>query len=253
MEQVPANAGPLLFVGNHTLYGALDVPHLFLALQEQKGLWLRGLGDHAHFQVPVWRRFVRDWGVVDGTPENTAALFRAGHSVLVFPGGSREVARRKGEGHQLIWKQRAGFARLAAAHGVPIVPFAAMGASDAWDIVYDADDLLASPVGPLLQAAQRAVGLPLDALPPVVRGLGGTPLPRPERLYFWFGPPIHPPAPDAGADAVWAFREQVRQAVEGGLDTLDAHRAQDPSRRVEDRLVSGFRDFLWRRFPPSGG
>lgn len=252
LDRVPAGGGPLLFVGNHTLYGALDVPHLFLTLHEEKGIWLRGLGDHAHFSVPVWRRFVTHWGVVDGTPENTAALFRAGQSVLVFPGGSREVARRKGEGHQLIWKQRAGFARLAAAHGVPIVPFAAMGASDAWDIVYDADDLLASPVGPLLQAAQRAVGLAPDALPPVVRGLGGTPIPRPERLYFWFGAPIAPPPPEADADTIWAFREAVRAAVEGGLDALDAHRATDPSRRVEDRVVAGFRDFLWRRFPPRG-
>ena len=77
LDHVPAGAGPLLFVGNHTLYGALDVPHLFLTLHEEKGIWLRGLGDHAHFSVPVWRRFVTHWGVVDGTPENTAALSAA--------------------------------------------------------------------------------------------------------------------------------------------------------------------------------
>jgi hypothetical protein len=33
--------------------------------------------------------------------------------VLVYPGGGREVAKRKGEKYQLLWKERVGFARLA--------------------------------------------------------------------------------------------------------------------------------------------
>lgn len=46
--------------------------------------------------------------MVLGTPENCAALMQAGQSILVFPGGGREVMRRKGEAYRLIWKRCRG-------------------------------------------------------------------------------------------------------------------------------------------------
>ena len=61
--------------------------------------------------------------MVLGSPEYCAALMEAGQHILVFPGGGREVMRRKGEAYQLIWKQRTGFARLAIEHGYDIIPF----------------------------------------------------------------------------------------------------------------------------------
>ena len=73
-----------------TLFGVVDIPHLMVALWRRRGIKLRSLGDHAHFQVPVWRRIMRETGVVDGTRENCAAAFRQRQCVLVFPGGARE-------------------------------------------------------------------------------------------------------------------------------------------------------------------
>jgi hypothetical protein len=72
--------------------------------------------------------------------------------VLVFPGGAREVFKRKGEAYRLIWKERIGFVQMAAAHGYPIVPFASVGADEAYDIEFDAADLMRSPIGTLLRA-----------------------------------------------------------------------------------------------------
>ena len=101
---------------------------------------------------------------------------RAGESILVFPGGGREVFKHKGEKYRLIWKERMGFARLAIEHGYPIVPLAAVGAEECYDILVDSDELLHTPIGPLLE---RIAPRP-DEIPPLVRGIG--PLPRPRAL-----------------------------------------------------------------------
>ena len=187
LEHIPAT-GPLLFVGNHTIFGVLDAPMMLYELYSKRGIYLRALGDHMHFQIPFWGGLLRRYGVVDGTRANCARLMRAGHAILVFPGGGREVAKRRGEKYQLIWKNRVGFARLAIRYRCPIVPFAAVGAEEAFDILLDANDLLRSPLGAMLDR----LGVRTDVIMPIVKGIGPTPLPRPERLYFHFAPPIDP-------------------------------------------------------------
>lgn len=231
MERIPQQR-PLLFVGNHTLGGILDVPLMARELYVEKGIALRALADHFHYALPVWRDLLDRVGAVEGTPENCAALMEAGECVLVFPGGAREVTKRKGEQYQLIWKQRRGFARLAAAHDCTIVPFSAVGVEDAFDIVLDADDFLASPAGVLA----KALGWRTDLIPPITRGLAGTPLPRPERFYFRFGEPLHPSDFAGEDDPVWALREATREAVAAGIDELIAFREGDPGRTLGGRI-----------------
>ena len=87
---------PALFVGNHTLFGLTDAPLMIEHLYTHYGVMLRGLGDRGHFNVPGWGKLLTRHGMVLGTPENCSALMRAGQSILVFPGGGREVMRRKG-------------------------------------------------------------------------------------------------------------------------------------------------------------
>jgi 1-acyl-sn-glycerol-3-phosphate acyltransferase len=228
LEHIPAER-PLLFVGNHTLYGMIDTPFLFAELYRRKGIFLRSLGDHAHFRVPVWRDLLARFGVVDGTREHCARLMRAGACVLVFPGGGREVMKRKGERYRLLWKDRLGFVRLAVAHGCTIVPFAAVGVEHGYDILFDADDLMATPLGKLLGMA----GLRGELVPPIARGVGLTPLPRPERQYLWFAPAIETRGlGDAAGDEarLRALRDQVRAAVEDGIVRLHQVRERDQRR-----------------------
>jgi hypothetical protein len=54
LEHAPADR-PVMVVANHTVMGVLDVPFLVLELYERRGVFLRALGDHLHFQVPLWR------------------------------------------------------------------------------------------------------------------------------------------------------------------------------------------------------
>jgi hypothetical protein len=52
---------------------------------------------------------------------------------LLFPGGAKEVNKKVGQEYQLFWKDTPDFVRLAARCGAIIVPFAAVGADDAYD------------------------------------------------------------------------------------------------------------------------
>ncbi len=232
-ERVPADR-PFLLVGNHTLMGVLDVPLMVLGLYDRRGVIVRSLGDHLHFRVPVWRDLLMRFGTVDGTRENCATLMRAGEPILVFPGGGREVFKHKGEQYQLIWKNRIGFAALAIKHRYPIVPFAAVGAEECYDVLIDSDEMRQSPIGPVLERlAPRA-----DEIPPVVSGIG--PLPRPQRFYFWFGTPIGTTR-YAGKHEDQAsclrLRARVQKAIEGGIASLRREREGDPQRTLAARLL----------------
>jgi hypothetical protein len=66
--------------------------------------------------------------------------------VLLFPGGAREVNKRAGEEYQLLWKDTPDFVRLAAKCDAIIVPFAAVGADDAYEVVMEVEEMLQAPL-----------------------------------------------------------------------------------------------------------
>jgi hypothetical protein len=52
VERIPERAA--LFVGNHTLFGLVDVPFM------RRGIRVRGLGDHDRGVEPLWLGICRD-------------------------------------------------------------------------------------------------------------------------------------------------------------------------------------------------
>jgi 1-acyl-sn-glycerol-3-phosphate acyltransferase len=224
----------VLFVGNHTIYGLVDVPFMMAELWKQREIAVRGLGDHGHYAIPVWRNLLELGGMVRGTRENVRSLMSEGQNVLAFPGGADEVFKQRGERYRLKWKERLGFARLAIESGYPIVPFAMVGVEEMFDIVADDATPVVSQVSRLMR---RLVGIPL---PPIGVGLGPM-LPRPERLYFWFGDSIDTTRfagrPDDGAAR--AVRDETRPAIEAGIEFLRAARDDDPRHGIIARLRAG--------------
>lgn len=221
---------PALLVGNHCLYGIVDSPLFVSELYRRTGVFPRSLGDHFHFSVPGWGRLLRHFGAVPGTPENCRQLMESRQHILVFPGGAREVAKRRGEINRLVWKQRTGFARMAIAHGYDILPFAAVGCDESWQIRYDADDFAASRVGQWLLGRPPVARLLRggDLLMPVATGLGPTVLPRPEPFHFRIGAPIrteHLQGQQQDPAAQWAVREQTAAAITGMIGELEQERA----------------------------
>jgi 1-acyl-sn-glycerol-3-phosphate acyltransferase len=231
VENLPM--GGSLLVGNHTIYGLLDVPFMMAEVWKSRRLAIRGLGENAHYAVPVWRELLMLGGMVRGTRANVRALMDDRQTILVFPGGAREVNKQRGQRYQLLWRERIGFSRLAIEHGYPIVPFAAVGAEEMLDVIIDRRSL---GYGQIARLYERLLGFPP---PPIVRGVGLTPLPRPERLYFWFGEPIDSRRFGSRYDdtaAARALRDETRQAILMGIQFLRDERDVDPNRGVMARL-----------------
>lgn len=141
IERIPDRG--VLFVANHTLYGLIDVPFVMAELWQRREISVRGLGDDAHYAIPVWHTLLELPGMVRGTRENVRLLMGEGQNILVFPGGAGEVFKQKGERYQLKWKERLGFARLAIEFSYPIVPLAMVGVEEMFHLL--TDDATPSP------------------------------------------------------------------------------------------------------------
>ncbi len=178
--------------------------------------------------------FVVQTGAVLGSPANCAALMRRGEHILVFPGGAREVFKHKGEAYGLIWKERMGFVRLAIEHGYTITPYATVGAEEAFDVLLDSGDYMNTLLGRVLKdtgIADRYLRHG-EEFPPLVRGLGLTMIPRPEKLYFSIGRPIDT-ARYQGQSKDRAVLQRVRGRVGRSLKQLIAELRERRSRDAD--------------------
>jgi 1-acyl-sn-glycerol-3-phosphate acyltransferase len=236
---------PTLFVGNHSLYGVLDVLLFTDGLYRERGIVLRSLADRNHFNVPLWRDFVEQTGAVLGSRANCAALMRRGEHILVFPGGAREVFKHQGEAYQLIWKERFGFVQLAIEHGYTITPYATAGAEEAFDVLLDSADYMNTPLGRYLRRSGIADRYLRggDEFPPLARGLGLTVLPRPEKLYFLVGRPIGMARYRGRAgdpEVLRVARNQVRRSLERLIQDVRQCRAKAKPPGGVRRLLNKF-------------
>lgn len=229
--------GPALWVGNHSLMAFADGSLMLRELYLKHGIVMRSLGLHAHFKVPVWGDQLTKLGAVDGTRENCAAMMQAGEHILVYPGGGGEVMKRQGEQYTLRWKNRTGFARMAIENNCPIVPFATIGADECWDILYDNNRFSRTRLG---KWVANRTGLKSEELPPLLKGIGPTLLPKPQRIYFKFFSPVDPVqfAHLPIEEGAWEMRRKVQAIVEGGMRELLAYREKDSKRNFRNRLLS---------------
>lgn len=156
---------------------------------------------------------------------------RHNETLLVFPGGGREMPKFKGEEYQLKWEGRSGFARVAIESGYPIVPVGLVGSDDVYEPLFERD----STLGRLSQSIGERFGGRTDMAMPLVRGIGPTLIPRPQRMYLEFGAPISTTAPDGTTDhARWVqtVKSTTQQALEQILTDLQEIRSGDPYRSL---------------------
>eukprot|EP00958_Prasinococcus_capsulatus_P006480 scaffold614_cov367-Prasinococcus_capsulatus_cf.AAC.12 len=241
----PKEGRSILFVANHTLFGIYDLPVLLHELY-LRGFRCRGLAHPLHWLSPVGSLFER-FGAIKATPFAVYKLLKEGQCVLLFPGGAREVTKRKGEDYQLKWREETDFVRMAAKLDTIIVPVSAVGGDTAFDIAYDTDDILRSPVGPAVRSVLKGISPQIraeEAVYPVVY-LPGTSIPSPipipsiERLYFHFGAAVDPREANCTADdsgACQILYDQVKDEVERNLSMLLEKRTRDRERAFIDRV-----------------
>ncbi len=250
-ENLPAD-GRYLLVGNHTTLGVLDVP--FLVLDGPRADRGHGplAGERQHFRVPLWGELLLRFGAVDGNRETARALLAGDEAVLVFPGGGREVARRRGDHYPLVWRERIGFARLALEFGYPVVAVSMIGVDDMWDVVADSGDPIYAPA----RALAKRLEVDPELLMPIVRGIGPTPIPRPQRIYGRIAAPIDARRfGDSWEDAAGAraLRDRVRETVAAGITELQAEREADPRAALPRVCATRHCGLRSRRLPRFGG
>jgi len=231
---------PVLFVGNHQLYGA-DLPLIIREFLKDKNTMVRGLTHPMIFEenppyatpgqqnMSVVRDFLNKFGAVKVSPASLLELLKLNATVMLFPGGAREAYHYKGEAYKLFWPEKIDFVRLAAVYKAIIVPFAAIGMSESFNIVLDGDELLHLPlIGERFRRANKQ--LP-QVRPGVVENLAiPISVPRlPLRSYFLFQKPF-----DTSTLNIYdkkASRElykDIRGSVEDALDYLLRFRENDP-------------------------
>lgn len=192
-EHIPRQ-GAALIVSYH---GVVPLDGFYFAMHHylKTGRVIRGLTDHRFYPLPGFNWLFRTIGTIPGRREDAVALLRAGHLVGVYPGGVREAFAGDAAKYQLHWDRRVGFAHVALAAQVPIVPA----------FTENVEELYSAPLSnskPLRAAFERA-GLPVTP----VFGLGI--LPFPVRLRVWVGPQIAP-QPDETAEQL---AERTRAAL----------------------------------------
>lgn len=227
LDDVPRD-GRFLMVANHTNSGVetLLIPYL---VRRQLGMLVRPLADRNMGQMRgLAGDFIAACGAVVGAPETAEALMSQDAPILVFPGGGREISKFKGEENTLLWKGRSGFARVSVANDYPIVPVALVGGDDVYRTLTSRD----SRWGRLSTALGKKLSGRTDMGMPLMRGIGPTLIPRPQRMYLRFAAPIQTTKPARVSQQAWVetVRQRTQDALEETLADLLEIRSGDPYR-----------------------
>jgi 1-acyl-sn-glycerol-3-phosphate acyltransferase len=133
---------PVLFVGSHN--GGLASPDLMMMMYD----WYQRFGYdrkvyglmHPH----MWQvlpqplsKLAAQIGAVQAHPKMAIAALRQGHSVLVYPGGARDVFRPYSLRDRICLDNNHAFIKLALREQVPIVPVISWGAHDTLIVLTD--------------------------------------------------------------------------------------------------------------------
>ena len=170
--------GPVLLVSNHSGAIPFDGMMIVTAVELFCQRTLRFLYDRFVEQLVPVANFYNKCGGAVATRENAVRLLQLGEPLLIFPEGVAGVAKSFGDRYRLR-PFSPGFARLALALDVPIVPVAVVGAEEIYPVVGRAEG-----VGKLLGMPY----LPLTPFFPLLGVLGALPLPT--KWFMHFGKPI---------------------------------------------------------------
>jgi 1-acyl-sn-glycerol-3-phosphate acyltransferase len=222
--------GRFLLVGNHNQVGmeVFLIPHY---VRGEIGTRVRPLADRSFGNMGgPFGDLLAAYGGVVGAPETARELMRHNETILVFPGGGREIAKFKGEHYTLRWEGRAGFARLSVETNYPIVPAALVGGDD----MYQSLTTREGGWGRLsARISEKLSGRP-DMAVPLMRGLGPTLIPRPQRVYLRFAAPIDTTKPARVSEENWVatVKQKTQESLERSLADLLEIRGGDPYREL---------------------
>ncbi len=197
LEHLPREGGALL-----VLYHGLvpvDFWYLGLKIYVETGRQPCALVDRWLLKTPGLAWLTRTVGGISGDREAAAQLLREGVLVGVAPGGVREAIAGAKHNYRLRWGKRKGFAEIALAAGVPIIP----------GFTQNVESLYYAPLAdrPFFQKLYERTRLPLV---PIV-GLG--PLPFPVKLTTWLGEPLRPKPGESAEELVVRTQDAIHGLI----------------------------------------
>ena len=149
-------------------------------IRKRTGVGLRSLGEHQHYRIPGLAAAALESRHRERNAREHSSAARRRRGRVGLPG-----RRPRGRPAPLRPIIRCSGASASASRGwrpntrYPIVPFSMIGLDDMWDVVVDSDSAVYAPA--------RALAVRLDVDPDLLwqllRGLGPTPLPRPQPIY----------------------------------------------------------------------
>jgi 1-acyl-sn-glycerol-3-phosphate acyltransferase len=252
LETLPER-GPMLLVGNHSGGNLVpDTAVTMLAWFRERGLDdpLIGLAMDGVFGIPGFETLMRKLGQIPASHDNAEKALRAGHSVLVYPGGAKEAFRPWTDRNRIEFSGHRGFVRLALRAGVPVVPVVAHGGHHSTFVLTRGDafakrlglERLKLHIAPLL--LQVPWGLSLGLIP-------GVPLPA--KIDVEVGPPIDWSVygPEAADDPEIVDRcyDEITTKMQHTLDRL----ARSTPYPVAQRLLELLPFSLGQRDDDGGG
>lgn len=200
---IPREGGALL-VGNHAM-GGIDGFVLGSLVIRETGRYVRFLGERNLWRIPVLRNLLDAVGAVPGAPEKAVEMLTDGELVGVYPGGIDDSWKlTTTDRYRLQWGNRAGFAKVAMRARVPIIPIAALGIDEMYDVV------AREPV-----VGRRVLGSARYDLP-LALGVYGTPIPRRVPQKYLVQQPIDTTGDPDDPAAV----ERVRAAAFEAIDSV---------------------------------
>ena len=186
---------------------------------------LHGTAHDALMAAPLVGGYFRRMGVLPAKSDSIEAALRAGHDVALWPGGEVDSLRPWSQRDEAILAGRTGFVRLAIRAGVPIVPIATVGGPDSMPVL-TSGRRLAHGLGldRLLRLKRFPIALsaPWGVAPAVL-----PELPLPTKIRTAFQDPIKlDDDPERADDEAYvkASYEEVRRAIQGGMDELARRR-----------------------------
>lgn len=198
-DRIP-RVGGVLVVGNHAFLG-LDSYGLSALIVAHTGRYPRFLGERNLWRVPGLRSVLDAVGAIPGVPDNAVELLLAGELVGVYPGGINDSYKPSSEAYQLKWEGRSGFARVALRAKVPIVPIAATGVDEVFEI----------------QRHEQWLGRTLLGSPKYDTPLPNSIVPKKIPFDYYVQPPIEPEGSAGDEEAVERLRQATVDAMESVL------------------------------------
>jgi 1-acyl-sn-glycerol-3-phosphate acyltransferase len=125
--------GPCLVIGVHA--GTWLTMDAWMLLADwwfhfREARILHGTAHDVLMAMPGIGSMFRQGGVIPASRDTVDACLKAGHSVVIWPGGEVDSMRSWAHRYQVNLDQRKGFVRQAIRSGVPIVPVATVGGSE---------------------------------------------------------------------------------------------------------------------------